>query len=250
VLHALVPVASGADGGAAIRERVEAGGATLEARLRGVIEQHPALDSTQLLRHVGPDVRIVLGRLLERGVAERPSALAADATGRAPGAMDEAAPAAQALAQADGVAGRILAQQLELAYRWMTEGVLAFDVAVRLPGEETRASVQFQREREGSAAEARSGACSISVHVDSTALGAIEATARWQGPSCHAVCYVSTDGARAALVGQAASFQSALAAVFPNTSVEVVLDPARAARRPSGFPPDPLPGGSVVSVRA
>jgi hypothetical protein len=249
LLQAIVPVATGDDGGAAIRERLEAGGTILEAKLRQLLEQQPALDSTQLLRRVGPDVRVVLGTLLERFAAARPAG-DPGAGGDLHVATEPTSPAAQGLAQADGVAGRILAQQLGLAYRWVTEGVLQFDVAVRLPGEETRATVQFQREGDAGAAPVRAGACSISVHVDSAALGAIEARARWQGPSCQAVCYVSTDEAQTALGGQAASLQSALAAVFPRTNVEVVLDPARAARQPSGFPPDPLPGGSLVSVRA
>jgi len=247
MLQALIPRRAG-EGGEAIRERVEAGGLLLEARIRQVLAQQPSGDVREVLQALGPDVRVLLGRLLRE-----PARIALAGEQAAVGDGQEATPAAsvagRATTQAGAVAERILGQQLELAYRWMADGVLTFDVTVRLPGEETRATVQFQQEREAAGSGARAGASSVSVHVDSSTLGPIEATARWQDASCQAVCYVSTEAALAALRGESPSLHGGLSAVFPRASVDVVLDPSRAARRPSGFPPGPLPGGSVVSVR-
>jgi hypothetical protein len=203
----------------------------------------------QLVAALGPDLRVLLGRL--SGAAAR--LVQKNSPGPGEGG-DEAPEASAALARevtgsTQAVAGKVLEQQLLLAHDWIADTVLSFEFPVSLPGEERRALLRFGRDKEaGGGEEAAQEACHISLQLDSEELGAVNASATWRGGTCQVTVFVEREATRDSLNAHRDSLRAGLGSVFTTLDIEVAVDAARAGRAPS--PPRKLPpSGSIVSIR-
>jgi hypothetical protein len=256
LLHALPVQSTGEDGARALRERVEASGMFLEARLRLILERLPAASAQQALDALPPDLRVLMSSGEATAAARRIVALARkageDAQTLPPRSLaggDPQASASPAATEQQAVEAGLLKQQVEVAYRWVHDGTFVFEFAVRLAAEEARALVEFEPERAAAGGEEGPTASSVRIQIESRVFGPIAAEARWRQTECNAMFYVASSDAFAALTGELPSLREALSGAFPRLAVEVVIDEVRAARRPPALRPDPPPGGSVVSVR-
>jgi hypothetical protein len=217
--------------GQALRGLLENGGALFEAHLAALLAAQPAMTTEQLVAALGPDLRVLLGRL--SGAAARlvqknaPGAV----EGEDPGPEASAALAREVSGSTQAVAGKVLEQQLLLAHDWIADTVLSFEFPVTLPGEERRALLRFGRDREaGGGEEAAQEAYRISLQLDSDELGAVNASAAWRGGACQVTVFVEREATRASLNAHRDSLRAGLGSVFTTLNIEVALDNGSVSR--------------------
>jgi hypothetical protein len=235
----------GMRGADAVRHWLRNAGMLLERHLRALLEADPDVPPQRAVADIGPDLRMLIARLQRAG---QPPSSAEAINALEPPPADTAAAAASPRSAADAVSERLLAEQLRVAREWLETGAIVFEIPIRLGNRDAGAAVRFRRERTSAGVEPGGGPCTLALQVDSEALGAVQATVRWQGRSCHAAFFVERPEAVTVLEGHLYSLREGLGNVFSKVTLDVALDPVRARRSPPE-PPQPPGPGSVVSVR-
>jgi hypothetical protein len=213
----------------ALRAWMREGGLLFESHLRAALERGRTPD--EALAELCKDLKVLLGELARAS---------ADSTG----------PASEHLREMqDGVANGLLQRQAEFAYRWLTSGTAVFDVPVRDTDSERHVEIRVNREREAGGA-GKPGRYRVVVFVPSDVLGSIEATLTWRPGRLDASFAVERASTADELRATLSPLSDRLGQVFSAVSLDVAVDAERFVRRQTDEAPQPLPGGSVLSVRA
>jgi hypothetical protein len=212
-----------------LRAWIREGGLLFESHLRAALERGRTPE--EALAELCNDLKVLLGEL-------------------ARASADSSGPVSEQLKEMqDGVANGLLQRQAEFAYRWLTSGTAVFDVPVRSPEAERHVEIRVNREREGGGA-GKPGRFRVVVFVPSDLLGSIEATLTWLPGRLDASFAVERASTADELRGALSPLSERLGLVFAAVSLDVAVEAERFVRRRSDDAPPPLPGGSVVSVRA
>jgi hypothetical protein len=148
------------------------------------------------------------------------------------------------------LAADVLARQAQFGLQWLAEGVVAFEVPVRLPSGDARATLRVRRDRDTGRETGDAPAFSVTFRVTSPMFGIVDTRASWRGGALSATISVERESTRAWLEPELASLVDALRGTFPRVTADLKVDPRR-AQEPVDAPPLPnLPAGSIVSVRA
>lgn len=210
----------------------ENGGQLFEAHLRALLTENPGLTAQHALERLRDDARAFLGRATTTL------------------AMSDASDAGAARAQLETTAAHILSQQARLALDWVANGIVTFELPVRLPSGDTQASITVQQDRDAGHDEDGQPAFRATFRIRSDELGPIDTRVAWLGGSLSATISVATVEARERLEPEMAELTRGLSSTFARVQTDLRVDAARTA---SGSPlPDVpmLPGGSLLNVRA
>ena len=245
------PLMPGADREAmavALKQWLKNSGMLFEARVREVLAADPQASPEKVMEALAADLKVIVARIMsavENVGAER-------VRGHSGGGYDSVAAlighkTGQTESSPAWLAERLLAQQAEFAYRWVADGVVAFEVPVNLPEETAQAHVRFHREP--TEKEGTPGPAHIDLFVETARLGPIAASARWMGRAVDATVVVEREPARDVLLARVDELKEPLGTMFARVSVDVLVGRVRRPSRTDSEHHD-LPGGSVLSVRA
>jgi hypothetical protein len=216
-----------------LRAAFESGGQLFEAHLRDVLADQPSLSAEHALDHLRDDARAFLGRAATALGSEAASALTATAR-----------------QQLDSTASHMLGQQAKLALDWIANGVVSFEVPVRLPSGDTRASITVQRDRDSEKDESGQPAFQARFRITSDTLGPIDTRVSWMHGSLNAVISVDNPGARQRLEPEMAALTQGLQATFAHVQTDLRVDTARTGEPSASHTLPEVTGGSLLNVRA
>jgi hypothetical protein len=230
---------------AALRDRLRSGGLLFEARLRALLSARPGLSAEDALALLEDDARVRLGQAL--GLVD--DGPAGERDGEEP---EPPTPPAVDLARREcqRAARHLLSQQILTALPWVGDGTFRIEVPLGLPSGAAHAVVQLTRDADEGGEAGREPVYSLTVQLQSCALGAVEGHARWRGRSVRALFFVERQDTRDWLAGSLEPLRAGLSGAFSDVQADVRLEPGRAVRGvPAGGRLD-LPSGSIVNRRA
>jgi len=216
-----------------LRAAFESGGQLFEAHLRSVLTDQPGLSAEHALGHLRDDARAFLGR-----------------AATALGSEDASLLTATAREHLDSTASHMLGQQAKLALDWIANGVVSFEVPVRLPSGDTRATITVQRDRDAEKDESGQPAFQARFRITSDMLGPIDTRVSWMNGSLNAVISVDNLEARQQLEPEMAALTQGLQATFARVQTDLRVDTARTAEQSVSHALPDVTGGSLLNVRA